>query len=124
MRAWEKGRGEGITPSTLPAQRDRVTSSAEDANATSPARPPITVVVCTRDRPELLAGCLAALARLRYPDHEVVVVDNASRDAATAQLVATTPFRYVREDRPGSTGPGGAARRKRVTTWSPMWTTT
>jgi glycosyltransferase involved in cell wall biosynthesis len=63
--------------------------------------PPISVVVCTRDRPLSLERCLKALAQLDYPDYEVVVVDNCSRDAATAQVVARSGFRYVREDRPG-----------------------
>jgi O-antigen biosynthesis protein len=63
--------------------------------------PPISVVVCTRDRPELLAECLAALQRLRYPSFEVIVVDSASRDEATARVVEGTPARYVREARPG-----------------------
>lgn len=65
------------------------------------ALPPISVVVCTRDRPESLARCLAALARLRYPGFEVIVVDSASRDDATAQVVAASFARYVRETRPG-----------------------
>ncbi len=69
--------------------------------ATPPPAPPISVVVCTRDRPEALQHCLAALVRLDYPDFEVVVVDNASRDEATREVVAPTPFRYVREERPG-----------------------
>ncbi|HMQ29577.1 MAG TPA: glycosyltransferase family A protein, partial [Chloroflexaceae bacterium] len=46
--------------------------------------PPISVVVCTRDRAELLRGCLAALGQLDYPCYEVIVVDNAPRDEATA----------------------------------------
>ena len=62
---------------------------------------PISVVVCTRDRPRSLRGCLASLRQLDYPAHEVVVVDNASRTAETADVVAETRFRYVREDRPG-----------------------
>lgn len=41
--------------------------------------PAASVLVCTRDRPESLARCLAALAQLRYPRYEVVVVDNVSR---------------------------------------------
>jgi glycosyltransferase involved in cell wall biosynthesis len=66
----------------------------------SPATP-ISVIVCTRDRPESLARCLAALAQLNYPYFEVIVIDNASRDVATARAVAATSFRYVREERPG-----------------------
>jgi len=64
-------------------------------------RGPISVVVCTRDRPESLGRCLEALGRLDYPDYEVVVVDNASRDATTREVVEGTGLRYVREDRPG-----------------------
>ena len=48
-----------------------------------------------------MAPCLASLARLDPPAAEVLVVDNAPRDGATAEVVAATPFRYVREDRPG-----------------------
>lgn len=72
--------------------------------AVSPAPEPfpaITVVVCTRDRPRSLRGCLASVARLDPPPREVIVVDNASRSEETRGIVADTPFRYVREDRPG-----------------------
>jgi len=61
----------------------------------------ITVVVCTRDRAPSLARCLASLARLDPPAAEVLVVDNAPRDGSTREAVAATPFRYVREERPG-----------------------
>lgn len=67
-----------------------------------PPMPPITVVVCTRDRPGELARCLAALRGLDYPEHEIIVVDNASRSTETRDLVLLQPgLRYVREDRPG-----------------------
>ncbi len=39
--------------------------------------PSITVIVCTRDRPELIQQCLSALSRQTYPRFEVLVVDNA-----------------------------------------------
>ncbi|MCU1489445.1 MAG: hypothetical protein JWM85_850 [Acidimicrobiaceae bacterium] len=38
--------------------------------------PPMSVIVCTRFRPEKLQACIDALLRLDYPDYEVVVVDN------------------------------------------------
>ena len=63
--------------------------------------PPISVVVCTRDRAPSLARCLASLNALDYERFEVIVVDNASRDRSTAEVVAKTPFGYVREERPG-----------------------
>ncbi|MEP7382685.1 MAG: glycosyltransferase [Gemmatimonadota bacterium] len=50
--------------------------------------PSITVVVCTRDRPDSLVHCLASLLELDYPEFEVVVVDNAPSSDATARLVA------------------------------------
>ena len=66
----------------------------------------ISVVVATRDRPELLRECLASiLAGTVLPDR-LVVVDNApsTDDTATlvAELAADEPrLRYVREDRAG-----------------------
>ena len=69
---------------------------------------PVTVAVCTRDRPTDLANCLAALQRLDYPSLEILVVDNAPSTDATQRLVQdlaqsafTPPVRYVQEPRPG-----------------------
>lgn len=62
---------------------------------------PISVVICTRDRADLLAGCLKTILALDYPNYEVVVIDNAPSSEATAKLAASLPVRYVREDRPG-----------------------
>jgi len=67
----------------------------------TPSLLPVSVVVCTRDRPHALRRCLRALTKLEHPNYEVVVVDNASLGTETAEIVAATPFRYVREDRPG-----------------------
>lgn len=65
------------------------------------ALPPISVVVCTRDRTAHLATCLETLQQLDYPQFEIIVVDNAPTTAETAQLVTSSRARYVREDRPG-----------------------
>src|SRR2546423_9614749 len=63
----------------------------------------MTVVVPSRDRSELLAGCLDALRRELLPADELVVVDSASRDATR---VGTTVERFharvVRCERPGA----------------------
>lgn len=93
--------------------------------------PPITVVVCTRDRAELLEGCLAALAALDYPEYEVLVVDNAGRTADTALLAERRGVRYVREERPGldwARNRGIAAARHEVVAFTdddarpdPLW---
>lgn len=69
------------------------------------ALPPISVVVCTRDRAALLGDCLRSLGRVAYPAFEVVVVDNAPSSAETERLVGQlhedVRFRYAREARPG-----------------------
>ncbi|MEJ7607378.1 MAG: glycosyltransferase family 2 protein [Bryobacteraceae bacterium] len=62
---------------------------------------PITVAVCTRDRHLALRRCLESIAKLHYPNYEVLVVDNASKSDATRELTLQYGFRYVREDRPG-----------------------
>ena len=68
----------------------------------------VTVAVCTRARPQLLASCLRSVLALRPDDatdprrFDVVVVDNDPPDDATARLVEGMPgVRYVREPRPG-----------------------
>ena len=69
--------------------------------ASPPAVPSITVAVCTRDRPEDLRGCLAAVRRLDVPC-EVLVIDNAPSDGRTREIVSGLPgCRYVEEPRPG-----------------------
>src|SRR5262245_13787927 len=61
------------------------------------AGPPCTVVICTRDRPELLDRCLAAVARLAYPRYDVLVVDNAPSDDRTRLVAARRGAEYVLE---------------------------
>ena len=72
---------------------------------TAPAStPPVTVVVATRERTGSLAVCLDSLARLAYPDFEVIVVDNDPVTDNTANLIrqrAQPNVRYVQEKRRG-----------------------
>ncbi|OIJ67794.1 glycosyltransferase [Streptomyces mangrovisoli] len=66
----------------------------------APRAPLVSVVVATRDRPEKLRDCLHALLRSRYPEFEIVVVDNAPADARTEALVRSEfagRVQYVRE---------------------------
>jgi glycosyltransferase involved in cell wall biosynthesis len=67
--------------------------------------PLVSVVLATRDGTARLAACLDSLLALEYPCYEVIVVDNAPRTAATADLLrqryAISAVRYVREERPG-----------------------
>jgi glycosyltransferase involved in cell wall biosynthesis len=62
---------------------------------------PISVVVCTRDRVLSLERTLQSLARQDYPDFEVVVIDNCSRDEGVRRVVEKSGFRYAYQERPG-----------------------
>jgi len=73
-----------------------------DAAPPAGPRPSATVAVCTRDRPEDLRACLAALMRLPDDGQEILVVDNCPASGETERLAASHGrVRYVREDRPG-----------------------
>lgn len=57
---------------------------------------PVSVVLCTRDRPEFLRSALSSLLAMDYPDFEIVVVDNASVTSDTADVVASVDDPRVR----------------------------
>jgi glycosyltransferase involved in cell wall biosynthesis len=46
----------------------------------------VSIVVCSRDRPEQLATSLAAIAVVRGPEDELVVVDSGSVDGRTVRV--------------------------------------
>jgi glycosyltransferase involved in cell wall biosynthesis len=68
----------------------------------SNARPAISVVIPTRNRPTWLRKCLDALLPLMRPDDEVIVVDSASTTAETAEVAQQAGVRLVTAARPGS----------------------
>src|SRR3954451_19623068 len=65
-------------------------------------RPPISVVVPTRDRPDALARCLEVVSAQLREDDELLVVDSDSTDGETASVASAAGARVVRADRPGS----------------------
>jgi glycosyltransferase involved in cell wall biosynthesis len=62
---------------------------------------PITVVVCTRNRTDMLKDCLNALLALDYPRYEILVIDNAPDNDETEKLASEYAVRYIRENKPG-----------------------
>ena len=74
------------------------------ASGSADAPPRVSVVVCTRERPDDLARCLASIGRLQYDLLEVIVVNNAPATGRTREVVkaAGDPrIRYACEPRPG-----------------------
>lgn len=69
-------------------------------------RPPVTVVLCTRNRPVSVMETLRGLAAMHYPSFTVVLIDNAPSSDATKEAVlkefgSDPRIRYVHEPRPG-----------------------
>ena len=67
--------------------------------------PSVSIIVPTRDKPELLAACLSGIERTAYPGElETIVVDNGSCDPAAIrilnQLESNPRARLVRDDSP------------------------
>ena len=76
--------------------------SGAEPGAAGAYTPTITVVIATRERPDLLARCLRSVEALHYPhaDVDVVVVDNDPVTDATGELIRqhhADRVRYVRE---------------------------
>jgi glycosyltransferase involved in cell wall biosynthesis len=63
--------------------------------------PTCSVVVCTRDRPEQLGRCLAALSRQTHSPFDVLVVDNAPSDGRTREVAARWGVGYLLEPEAG-----------------------
>jgi GT2 family glycosyltransferase len=98
--------GTSLSPDDVARLLDQVrdTRRAPEAASIGSARTPsLTAVVCTRDRPEKLARCLASLRALASTPaaartgFQILVVDNAPSDDRTLDIVQATPdVRYVR----------------------------
>lgn len=64
--------------------------------------PSVSVVVATKDRPELLRSALASLRAHLRPSDELIVVDSASSDPEVRRLAEEAGARVVRLERPGT----------------------
>ncbi len=61
----------------------------------------VTVVICTRNRPDDLRKCLEAISQSQPAPYEVVVVDNTAGDNETKRITRESGARYVVEPTPG-----------------------
>jgi GT2 family glycosyltransferase len=63
--------------------------------------PRVTVVIPTRDRLDLLEPCIESIRReSSYPNYEILVVDNDSRDPDTLAYLESVPGRVMRHPLP------------------------
>jgi cellulose synthase/poly-beta-1,6-N-acetylglucosamine synthase-like glycosyltransferase len=65
------------------------------------ANPPkASVVICAYDAESTIEVCLQSLLQLRYPNLEVIVVDDGSKDA-TLEIAKRFPFRVIHQQNRG-----------------------
>ena len=63
--------------------------------------PRVSVIVCTRNGSRTLEECLASLKALRYPDFEIILVDDGSTDRVPEIAHSMTGLTYIRQDHAG-----------------------
>jgi glycosyltransferase involved in cell wall biosynthesis len=68
--------------------------------------PVVSVVVTTHNRPDSLEETLRSISAVKYPQLEIIIVDNAPSNDASCELVEQLSseiknLRYIREDRVG-----------------------
>jgi glycosyltransferase involved in cell wall biosynthesis len=63
--------------------------------------PMVSVVVCSYNGSKTLDGCLRSLQKLEYPDYEVIVVDDGSKDAVPEICKRYDYIRYFRQENKG-----------------------
>ena len=60
--------------------------AADDEIFASPVTPPVSVLVPAYDEEPTIVDSVHSLLALRYPEHEVIVVNDGSRDATLERL--------------------------------------
>ena len=99
---WSVNAGPAWLDFSVLSALDRPLERLRERLAPDDAGEPISVIICTRDRPAHLRECLRSLERLSDRPEEILVVDNASRTSETREVVREFPgVRYVFEPRPG-----------------------
>ena len=94
--------GTALSPDRIGALLDpEPVDTACDGTAPTGNSPSITAAVCTRDRPELLATCLASLVASGAAPGDILVVDNAPSDDRSREVARHIGVRYDVEPCPG-----------------------
>jgi O-antigen biosynthesis protein len=86
----------------LKSPASRSESSIQDPPPTiSTSSPTVTIVICTRNRPDQLRNCLQAVSNLEPAPTEVLVVDNTSGEPEIKAAALALGARYTIESVPG-----------------------
>lgn len=89
-----------------------VASVAVDRPSRLLARQPrVSVVVCSYNGAATLPECLESLGRLRYPDYEVILVDDGSTDDTPAIAARFPDVRTIRQENQGLSASRNAGLR-------------
>lgn len=62
--------------------------------------PRVAILIATRNRVELLKQCVESLAKTRYRNYEIVIIDDHSDDPETLTWLAAFPGRVLRSPKP------------------------
>ena len=90
------------------------------AAARSSSTPQVSVVICAYNAERTMDACLASLRTLRYPNYEVIVVNDGSTDRTLAITERTRrydadPTARAHPRQPGEQGPERRAQRRHAT---------
>ena len=62
----------------------------------------LSIVICTRNRPQAIDNCVKALLESNDKDFELIVIDNAPDNDSTEQIIKKHPaVKYIKEPRKG-----------------------
>ena len=66
---------------------------------TFPGRPVrVSILVCTRNRPEFIPPCIQSLQKQSYPHREIIVVDQSTNDKTEKITFDSKSFKLASED--------------------------
>jgi GT2 family glycosyltransferase/2-polyprenyl-3-methyl-5-hydroxy-6-metoxy-1,4-benzoquinol methylase len=81
-------------PGSLP-HRAAIVPSGRDFD------PLVSIIIPTKDRPDLIGRCLASIfGETTYPRFEVIVIDNQTTDPEAERIIASYPVTIVSYDQP------------------------
>jgi GT2 family glycosyltransferase len=83
---------------TIPDVSERLEALAEPASESADE---VSLIICTRDRPEALRRCLESLTLQRAHPGEVIIVDNSASGSARQVCTERAGLIYVHERSPG-----------------------